>query len=377
MRENIKLAKPWITQKEIDYVIDALQNAWHDDYYTYHERFESAFSEYIGVKYAITLPSRTAAIHLALLALDIGTGDEVIVPETTNFATAAPVKLVGATPVFADIDPRTWCMSADSFKRNISSKTKAVIPVAIYGNLPDWDAIQNTASRRGIKIIEDAAQAIGSEYRGRLSGSFGDASVFSFNHENIVSTGEGGMLLTDQDEFYKRIELIRDYGFLPEGRRLWKTEADFRYKMSNIQAALGLAQFERLPDLLARKLDIFCWYQEELAGSEGLTLNYEVLTTRSTYFMVTAIMDPSLGFTKEAMIEELRLRNIEARPFFDPLSSHPVFQRLKPARIAQQENNISYQLSPYGINLPCALSMTEDDVHFVCDEFREILFNQD
>jgi perosamine synthetase len=377
MRENIKLTKIWITKKEINYVTDALKNAWHDDYHIYHERFESAFAEYIGVKYAMTLPSRISAIHLALLTLDIGTGDEVIVPETTSFATAAPIKFVGATPVFADIDPQTWCMSPDSFKRQITHKTKAVIPVAIYGNLPDWRAIQNTASRRGVTIIEDAAHAIGSEYRGRLSGSFGDASVFSFNHENIVSTGEGGMLLTDDDEFFERASLVRDYGFLPEGRRLWKSEIDFRDKISNIQAALGLAQFERLPDLLARKLDVFCWYQEELSGSEGITLNYEVPVTRSTYWMVNAIMDPSLGFKKEEMIEKLRERDTEARPFFDPLSSHPVFHRLKRARIAQVENNISYQLSPYGINLPSALSMTEDDVRFVCDEFREILFNQD
>lgn len=373
----MKLARPWITQKEIHYVTDALKNAWHDDYQTYHERFENAFSEYIGIKYAMTLPSCTAAIHLALLTLDIGTGDEVIVPETTSFATAAPIKFVGATPVFADIDPKTWCMSADSFKRKITPKTKAVIPVAIYGNLPDWNPIQNTASRRGVTIIEDVAHGIGSEYRGRLSGSFGDVSVFSFNHENIVSTGEGGMLLTDQEEFFERASLIRNYGYQPEGRRLWKSEVDFRYKMSNIQAALGLAQFERLPDLLARKLDIFCWYQEELSGSEGITLNHEVPITRTTYWMVTAIMDPSLGFKKGEMVKKLRSRNIEARPFFDPLSSHPVFQRLKRARIAQEENNISYQLSPYGINLPCSLSMTEDDVHFVCDELREILYNQD
>ena len=377
MRENIKLARPWITEREVEYVTDALMNAWHDDYQIYHERFECEFADYIDVKYAMTLPSGTAAIQLALLALGIGTGDEVIVPEIASLSTATPVKLVGAKPVFADVDPKTWCISADSFKKRITPRTKAVIPVALYGNLPDWKPIIHTAARRKVTIIENAAYAFGSEYWGKLSGSFGEISVFSFNQKSIISTGEGGMFLTDREDIYERAMLIRDHGFLPEGRRLWKTEVDFRSKMSNIQAALGLAQMERIPDLLAQKMDIFYWYQQEMAGAEGITLNYEASATKNTYSMVTAIMDPSLGFKKENMIEKLQARGIEAHPFYEPLSSYTVFRMQKWARSAIEENNISYQLSPYGINLPCALIMTEDDVHFVCDHFREILYSHD
>src|SRR6266850_1354070 len=198
--ERIPVAGPSITQKEIDYVTDAVTNAWYGNANVYHDRFEKAFAEYLGLRYAMTLPSCTSAIHLALLALGVGPGDEVIVPDATWIASAAPITYVGATPVFADIDERTWCLSAKSFEACITSKTRAVIPVDLYGNIPDMDAIEGVARQHQIAIVEDAAEAIGSEYKGRKAGSFGDASVFSFHGSKTLTTGEGGMLVTNDDK---------------------------------------------------------------------------------------------------------------------------------------------------------------------------------
>ena len=198
--EKIPVSGPWITQKEIDYVADAAKTAWYSNANVYNLRFETAFAEYLGVKYAISLPSCTSAIHLSLLAIGVGPDDEVIVPDITWIATAAPISYVGATPVFADIDPKTWCLSAESFEECITPRSKAVIPVDLYGNVPDWDAILTIARKHDIAVIEDAAEAIGSEYRGKRAGSFGVTGTFSFHGSKTMTTGEGGMLVTDSKD---------------------------------------------------------------------------------------------------------------------------------------------------------------------------------
>src|SRR5579883_3458057 len=198
--KRLPVAGPWITDKEVEYVADAARNAWYSDANLYNDRFERAFADYLGVRFAVTLPHCTAGLHLALLALGVGPGDEVIVPDVTWIASAAPITYVGATTVFADIDPETWCLSADSFERCITPRTKAVIPVDLYGGMPDWDAIRDVADRHKVAIIEDAAEAIGSEYHGRRAGSLGDVAAFSFHGSKTLTTGEPGMLLTDRRE---------------------------------------------------------------------------------------------------------------------------------------------------------------------------------
>ena len=186
--DRIPVAGPWITQKEVDYVADAAARAWGPDHYRYNGRFEEALAAYIGRKHAITLPSCTSGLHLALLAAGVGPGDEVVVPESTWIATSAPITYVGAAPVFADVDPDSWCLSAESFAAAATSRTKAIIPVDLYGNMPDMDAILDIAGRYGIAVIEDAAEAIGSEYRGRRAGGFGFASAFSFHGSKTLTT---------------------------------------------------------------------------------------------------------------------------------------------------------------------------------------------
>lgn len=370
---RIPIAGPWITQKEIEYVADAVANAWYENANIYHERFEKKFSDYIGVKYAVALPSCTSAIHLSLLALKIGPGDEVIVPDITWIATAAPITYVGATPVFADIDPKTWCLSAESFESCITPRTKAVIPVDLYGNMPDMEAIQEIARKHGIAIIEDAAEAIGSEYKGKKAGSFGDTGVFSFHGSKTLTTGEGGMLVTNREDIYRRVLFLRDHGRPPGDKMFWNTEVAYKYKMSSMQAALGLAQLERIEDLIEKKRQIFRWYQEELSDFSGITLNYEAPHTKNTYWMVTVILDKRFGLTKDRLMQLMGEYGIDCRPFFHPLSSLPAYDHLEEAKRARIRNKVSYDISPYGINLPSALNLTREQVKYVCNVLKRIL----
>lgn len=318
--ERIPVAGPWITQKEIDYVSDAAAHAWYANANCYHARFERAFADYLGVRFAMALPSCTSALHLSLAALGVGPGDEVIVPEATWIATAAPISYVGAVPVFADVDPQTWCLTAESCEAWITPRTKAMIPVDLYGNMPDMDGLREVARRHNLVIIEDAAEAIGSEYKGGKAGSFGDTGTFSFHGSKTLTTGEGGLLVTNREEVFQRALFLRDHGRKPGDKLFYNTEVAFKYKMSSLQAAFGLAQIERIEELIARKREIFAWYQEGLADVAGITLNVEPAGTRNSYWMVTAILDATLGIDKEELIKRLAEKNIDSRPFFYPLS---------------------------------------------------------
>ncbi len=371
--ERIPVSGPWITQKEINYVNDAVTNAWYGNANVYHERFERAFADYLGVRHTIALPSCTSAIHLALLALGIGPGDEVVVPDATWIASSAPITYVGATPVFADIDERTWCLSAESFEACITPKTKAVIPVDLYGNMPNMDAIQQVTRHHSLALVEDAAEAVGSEYKGKKAGCFGDASVFSFHGSKTLTTGEGGMLVTDRDDLYHRALFLRDHGRKPGDRMFFNREVAFKYKMSSMQAALGLAQLERVEELLDYKRKIFAWYEKELADVEGVTMNYEAPGTKNVYWMVTIILDAKYGLKKDRLMELMSEQNIDCRPFFHPLSSIPAYENMEQAQRARQRNHVSYKIAPYGLNLPSGLNMTEEKVNRVCSALKSIL----
>jgi perosamine synthetase len=369
--ERIPIAGPSITQKEIDYVTDAVTNAWYDNANLYHQRFEKAFAEYLGVRYAVALPSCTSAIHLALLALGVGAGDEVIVPDVTWIATAAPISYVGAKPVFADIHDRTWCLSTGSFEECITPRTKVVIPVDLYGNVPDMTSITELAHKKGITVVEDAAQAIGAELKGQKAGSLGRIGVFSFHGSKTLTTGEGGMLVTSDKAIYERVLVLRDHG--PRDRAFYNAEVAYKYKMSSLQAALGLAQLERVQDLLKRKRQIFSWYKEQLSTEEGVTLNYEGPDTRNSFWMVTIVLNSNFGLEKERLMAQLKEKGVDSRPVFYPLSSLPAYSRSEQAQAAQQRNQAAYALTPFAVNLPSALNLTESEVIYVCDVLREIL----
>lgn len=371
--ERIPVAGPWITQKEIDYVTDAVANAWYGNANMYNDRFEKAFAQYIGTKYAIALPSCTSAIHLSLAALGVGSGDEVIVPDLTWIASAAPVSYVGSTPVFADVDEKTWCISAEALEKLITPRTKAVIAVDIYGGMPDFDSILEVVRRHGLALIEDAAEALGSEYKGRKCGSFGDTGVFSFHGSKTLTTGEGGMLVTDDEEIYRRCLFLRDHGRNPGDVMFYNTEVAFKYKMSSMQAALGLAQLERVDELVDKKRQIFSWYEQELAGIDGISLNFELPGTKNSYWMATVVLDKKLAIKKDQLMKLLAEKSIDSRPFFHPLSSIPAYERLEESKRARESNVNSYSISPYGINLPCGLNIIAEQASYVCKALKSIL----
>ena len=356
---RIPIAGPSITQKEVDYVTEAVKTAWYDTANIFHERFEKAFAEHCGRKYAISLPSCTSGLHLALLALSIGEGDEVVVPDCTWIASVAPVRYVGATPVFADIDRDSWCLSPDAFEASITPRTRAAIVVDLYGAMPDWDRISEIAARHGIALIEDAAEAAGSRWRERRAGSFGVMSAFSFHGSKTLTTGEGGMLVLDDDHLRTRVMQLRDHGRVPGDTMFFNEEVGWKYKMSSMQAALGLAQLERLDELVARKRQIFSWYRQALADWNPGSLNPDVPGLFNSYWMSTILLDAALGIKKEMLVQRLRQQGVDVRPFFYPLSAIPAFRDTPQAAKAKKINKTAYSVSPYAINLPSALSLDE------------------
>ena len=360
--ERIPIAGPWITDKEVEYVADAARNAWYAGANVWHERFEAAMAEHCRRKFAIALPSCTSALHLALAGSGIGEGDEVVVADVTWIATAAPISYVGATPVFGDIGRDSWCLEADGLEACITPKTKAAIVVDLYGNMPDMGKLEALCERRGIRLIEDSAESIGSVWGGRPAGNFGLASTFSFHGSKTITTGEGGMLLTDDPELRARCLFLRDHGRLPGDRMFFNAEVAFKYKMSSLQAALGTAQVERIGEIVARKRRIFGWYRDRLAGTPGIALNPEPAGGVNQYWMVTAVWDERYPIEKAAVMDALAVEGIDTRPFFHPLSSLPAYAGHPQAAAARARNRVAYELSPRGINLPSALALTESQV---------------
>jgi perosamine synthetase len=371
--KRIPVAGPWITQREIDYVTDAVTNAWYENANMYNARFEQTFARTLGVKHAVSLPSCTSAIHLSLLALGVGPGDEVVVPDLTWIATVAPVLYVGATPVFADVDVETWCLSADALDRVATPRTKAIIPVDLYGGMPDMDAIGAVAKRRGFAVVEDAAEAIGSRFKDRMAGSFGDTGVFSFHGSKTLTTGEGGMLVSDRDDLVQRALTLRDHGRPPGDKMFFNNEVAYKYKMSSLQAALGLAQIERIEELVARKREIFGFYRKALSGVDGIRLNAEPEGVLNTYWMVTVIVDPKRGLEKRELMARMSDRGVDCRPIFSPLSSLPAFEGHAEAIKAQARNAVSYGVGRYGINLPSGFHVDEATAQRVAEALKAAL----
>jgi perosamine synthetase len=363
---KIPIAGPSITQKEIDYVTEAVKTGWYEQSNAFRARFEQAMAERLGRRFALALPSCTSGLHLALASLGVGLGDEVIVPDVTWIASAAPVSYVGATPIFADIDPESWCLDASAFEACITPRTKAAIVVDLYGNMPDWAALEEVANRHKIALIEDSAEAIGARYRGRPAGSFGVVSTFSFHGTKTITTGEGGMLLTDDETLFQRCISLSDHGRLPGDIMFFNREVAFKYRMSGLQAALGLAQLERLDELIEYKRQTFRWYRDRLAGVNGLTLNSEAADVFNTYWMVTAVLDADLDISKETMISRLAKSGIDTRPFFYPLSVLPAYRDHPSSAGAHERNRVSHDIAWRGINLPSAYSVNEQAVDRVC-----------
>ena len=361
----IPMAGPWVTDREVAAVAHAARHSWFEHGYDENGCFEREFAAATGRAHAIALPSCTAALHLSLLALGIGPGDEVIVPETTWIATAAPISYVGATPIFVDVDPETWCLSVDAVREALTDNTRAIIAVDLYGGFPKLVELEELAAGFGIHLIEDSAQAAGGWHGSRPAGSFGTTSTFSFHGSKTLTTGEGGMVLCDDEALWQRMLFLRDHGRLPGDVTFRSAEVAWKYKMSEFQAAFGRVQLDRIEELIARKRQIFGWYAERLADAP-LTLNVERPGDRNTYWMVTAVLDPGLGITSDTLAEDLKSHGIPTRPFFWPLSSIAAFGGSPDVDRARRRNRVSYGLAPRAINLPSALVLTEPQVDRVC-----------
>lgn len=365
---SIPVAGPWISEKEIKYVTDAVMNGWYDHANDYILRFEDSFKNYLGRKYAISLPSCTSGLHLSLLALGVGPGDEIIIPDSTWIASAAPIIYVGATPIFADIDPNTWCISEDTVKPLISKKTKGIIAVNLYGHMPDYTSLLNL----GLPIIEDAAESIGSKYKSKLSGTFGVFSCFSFHGSKTLTTGEGGMLLTDDTHLYERCMIMRDHGRLPGDTLFQNVEVGYKYKMSALQAALGLAQLERIDELVEKKRSLYKNYEAALEGVDSVRLNPQHPDVFNSYWMSSVTFSPEIKMSKFEIIAALAQSKISTRPFFQPLSSLGAFNHSVDKNRAKEQNKIAYDISSRTINLPSAANVGIEHVEFIKKEILKI-----
>lgn len=363
---RVHYTKPSITELEVGYATDAARNGWGENCYAYIERFENAFREHLGVEYAIATSSCTGALHLGLAALGVEPGDEIILADTNWIASAAPITYLGAKPVFVDVDPQTWCIDTTSAEAAITPRTKAIIAVHLYGNLCDMDALGAVARRHGIALIEDAAEAIGSVWRGQQAGSMGTFGAFSFHGTKTLTTGEGGMFVTQDRAVYERVLSLSNHGRVKgQSRQFWPDMVGFKYKMSNVQAAIGCGQLERLPELIAAKRRVFLAYSERLHGLP-LTMNLEVPGTTNGYWMPTIVVDEGVEFDRQVLLDAFKADQIDGRVFFWPLSSLPPFER-------RADNRVSYGLYGRACNLPSYHDLSLPDIDRVCAIVRRCL----
>ncbi len=363
--QMILTAGPSISARETSYAYDAARTGWNNNWSGYLKRFEKAFADYLGMKYALPVASGTGALHITMLALGIGHGDEVIVPDLTWAATANAVAYAGATPVFADVEPGSWCLDAESFESLITERTKAVIPVHLYGHPARMDRIMEVAARHHLSVIEDAAPAIGAEFEGKRVGTFGHYSAFSFQGAKLLVCGEGGMLLTNDDELYEKAYKIWHIGSV--GGTFWLDRLGLKYKMANVQAAIGLGQLEHVDEMIEDKRRIFGWYAERLADVPGIRLNFEQPWARSIYWMTSIVLDARARISRDSLRDELKKLNIDTRPVFPAISQYPYW------KTPQKPQPNALWISNQGINLPSGVKLRRPQIDYICRSIRNIL----
>jgi len=353
---RIPYTRPSITELEVAYATDAARHGWGEHCYDYIVRFEEAFQRHLGVAHAMATSSCTGALHMGLHALGIGAGDEVIMADTNWVATAAPIVHLGAQPVFVDILPDSWCLDPDQVEAAITPRTRAIVAVHLYGNLCDMDRLLAIGERHGIPVIEDAAEAIGSQWRSRRAGSLGRFGVFSFHGTKTLTTGEGGMFVTNDRDLYEQVLTLSNHGRAKgESRQFWPERVGYKFKMSNIQAAIGCAQLERIDDLIKEKRDIFSCYQQ-LFSSLPVQMNPEPSHVINGYWMPTIVVDQSVAFDRDRLLKSLQAHGIDGRVFFWPLSLTAV-----PGRKAFCRPFLSETIYLRSLNLPSFSGFVQED----------------
>ena len=343
---------------------DAVASGWVSSLGAYIDRFEREFAAYCGTKFGLATSNGTVALHLALVACGIGPGDEVIIPDLTFVATANAVLYTGATAVPVDIDAETLCIDTDAMARAITPRTRAIIPVHLYGHPADMAKINSIAQSHNLIVIEDAAEAHGAEIGGVKVGALGRCGVFSFYGNKILTSGEGGMITTNDEAIYAKAKMLRDHAMSPE-KRYWHTEVGFNYRMTNLQAALGVAQMERIDLFLEKRQEIFRWYESDLRSNTRIRLNRTANWAKNVYWMVCAEIADCTEAERDGIIQKLKQQDIDSRPYFYPLSDMPMYQAC--------DSPVAHAASRRGINLPSYFDIAREDVARVCEALNALV----
>lgn len=364
--KRIPVAQPNLSGKEKEYVMDCMDTTWISSGGKYVQKFEEGFAAFCETDYAISCCNGTVALHLPLIALGIGEGDEVIVPVLTYVATCNAVKYVNATPIFVDVDPDTWNIDPAKIEEKITDKTKAIIVVHLYGNPANMDAIMGIAKKHGLYVIEDAAEAHGALYKGKKVGNIGDVGTFSFFGNKVITTGEGGMITTNNKELNEKIRLYKGQGVDPN-KRYWHTVVGYNYRMTNIEAAIGLGQLENIETHLELRRDIMEKYQKYLESvSDYITFQKVESNNRSIYWMVSLTFNDNVSLERDEIMRRLQEAGIETRPVFYVVTDMPPYRNNEVFEAAAK-------VSARGINLPTYGTMSEEDIKYVCDNLVKII----
>lgn len=364
----IPIAEPSLGKQELANVIQAVKSGWISSRGEFIPQFEQQFASYCGAAHGVATTNGTTALHLALKSLDIKEGDEVIVPTLTFIASANAVRYVGATPVFVDSHPDYWCLDPAQVRRKITIKTKAIMPVHLYGHPCDMRPVMKLAREFNLKVIEDAAEAHGALYRGRKVGTFGDIACFSFYGNKLITTGEGGMCLTNSDFLATRMKTLRDHGMNPT-RRYWHDEVGFNYRMTNLQAAIGVAQLSKIDEFIEKKRQLVGWYNAELAESPCIVTPCEMPWARSVYWMYSVLIKEAGEEKRDKVIMEMERAGVETRPVFYPVHVMPPYTGNGHFPIAER-------IGSTGISLPSAITLKREQVRFISQQLRTIVGEQ-
>lgn len=362
MKRLIPVASPALTGKEKEYVLDCLDSTWISSNGKYIDLFESKFAEFCGTKYGISCCNGTTALHLALMAFGVGHGDEVIVPTLTFVATANAVVYCGAKPIFVDSEPETWNIDVSKIEEKITKKTKGIIVVHLYGHPVDMDPVLEIAQRHGLFIIEDAAEAHGAEYKGQRVGSIGDIGTFSFYGNKIITTGEGGMIVTNNENLATKIKLLRGQGMSPN-KRYWFPILGYNYRMTNIAAAIGLAQLENIDWHIERRCENAKLYKELLGSNLKVTVQPEKEWAKNVYWMTSILLRNDCPLERDEVLARLNDVGIETRPVFYPMHTLPMYTDSN----KEGKFPVSERIAKNGLNLPSSSTLTYEDIVFICE----------
>ncbi len=365
----IPVCEPLLDEKELAYVTDCLKTNWISSKGKYIEAFEEGFARYCDCKYGIATTSGTTALHLALASIGIGPGDEVIVPAFTMIATVFAIIYTGAKPVLVDAEPDTWNIDPAKIKERITDRTKVILPVHIYGHPCEMEAIMEIAGKYHLWVVEDAAEAHGAEYRGKKAGSLGHLSCFSFYANKIITTGEGGMVVTNNDGVAQKARLLKDLAFSTE-KRFLHLSIGFNYRMTNIQAAIGLAQLEKINDLVAARRRNAHYYNRLLKDVPGITLPVERKEAKNVYWMYGILIEDEFGLSRNELMVSLKEKGIETRSFFYPMHQQPAFQEM--GLFAGEKYPVTEALAQKGLYLPSGSGLKNEEIEEVCQTIKEI-----